>query len=340
MKPFVSHFKIAAVAAVVAAAAIAGIVAVVRLDTTGGGPKRLGDAFVYDIDKLAAIDPQLITYRMLRTFETGLAESRAIAAGPGGAVYAAGDRQVRIFDKTGRRTDLIEIDGTPTCLAISGGRLYVGVRDRVEVYSGTQRTEAWPKAAADSLFSSIAAAGGDVFVADAGNRVVLRYNRQGSLVGRIGERDPERNVPGLVVPSPYLDVAVGPDGLLRAANPGRLCIEAYTSDGYLEFSWGKPSSSIEGFCGCCNPVNFAMFAGGRYVTFEKGLQRVKIYNADGSFGTVAAGPQQLGYDGARPCRTVTECGSGGFDVAVDDEQNVLVLDTVRNVVRIFCEKTK
>ena len=59
---------------------------------------------------------------------------------------------------------------------------------------------------------------GDVFAADAGNRVVLRYDKSGKLLGRIGEKNKERNVPGIVMPSPYLDVTLARDGRGRPAS--------------------------------------------------------------------------------------------------------------------------
>ena len=118
----------------------------------------------------------------------------------------------------------------------------------------------------------------NVFAADAGNRVVLRYDKSGKLAGRIGEKNKERNIPGLIIPSPYLGVVLAPDGLLRVNNTGRHRVEAYTVNGDLESSWGKPSNAIEGFCGCCNPIGLALLPDGRYVTCEKGLPRVKVYS--------------------------------------------------------------
>lgn len=93
---------------------------------------------------------------------------------------------------------------------------------------------------------------------------------------------------------------------------------------------------MEGFCGCCNPVNFAILADGSFVTCEKGIARVKIYAPDGSFVGVVAGPQQLVADGAsRVCETVAQCQAGGFDVAADNQGKVYVLDTIKGVVRMF-----
>ncbi len=107
-------------------------------------------------------------------------------------------------------------------------------------------------------------------------------------------------------------------------------------EGDFEFSWGHRSVEIDGFCGCCNPVNIAVLPGGGFVTCEKGLVRVKIYNSDGEFQNVVAGPAQLVRDGdVRVCDLPEECQSGGFDVAIDRAGRVYVLDTIKNVVRVF-----
>ena len=188
----------------------------------------------------------------------------------------------------------------------------------------------------DAVLTSIAVSKSDVFVADAGNRVVLRYDTAGKLIKSIGRKDENRNIPGFVIPSPYFDLAIGSDGLLRVVNPGRHRIEAYTFDGDLEFWWGQFSTSIEGFCGCCNPVNFAILEDDSFVTCEKGLIRAKIYDPDGKFVGVVAGPEQLVEGGAsRVCTTTAECQAGGFDAAIDMQGRVLVLDTIKNVVRTF-----
>jgi hypothetical protein len=126
-------------------------------------------------------------------------------------------------------------------------------------------------------------------------------------------------------------------------NPGNHRIEAYTFEGDLEFSWGKFSSNVVSFCGCCNPVNFAILRGSRsagtddsFVTCEKGLTRVKIYDVEGAFVGVVAGPEQLVEGGtARIDEWASEGKAIGFDVAVDAAGRIFVLDTIKNVVRIF-----
>ena len=119
--------------------------------------------------------------------------------------------------------------------------------------------------------------------------------------------------------------------------PGMHRIEAYTFDGNLEFWWGEFSSKVEGFCGCCNPVNFVILEDESFVTCEKGLKRVKIYDPEGAFVGVVATPEQLGGI-ARICVLPEECQTGGFDLSVDDKGRIFILDTVKNIVRIFSKK--
>lgn len=324
---------------VVAAAAGVAVIVVLRFDPTASGPVDLGGEFVYDIEDLVRIDPSAIGYRKRFVLETGLGEARAVAVGSDDSIYVAGDRRIAVFESSGAGKSGIDTKGEPVCLAVApDGTVYAGLSDRVEVYKGSDLRFQWPQAPGTALFTSIAVYGRNVFVADAGNRVVLRYDTDGRLVGEIGRRDESRGVPGFIVPSPFFDVAVGSDGLLRAANPGRLRIEAYTFDGYMEFFWGKPSMRLEGFCGCCNPANFAIMPGGGFVTVEKGLQRIKVYDSQGRFKTVVAGPAQFGGDVA-PARSANanKPASGVFDVAVNSKGHVLVLDTLRNAVNIFTE---
>ena len=80
---------------------------------------------------------------------------------------------------------------------------------------------------------------------------------------------------------------------------------------------------IEGFCGCCNPSHFTILNDGKFVTSEKGIARVKVYNRLGILESVVAGSDQF-----------IE-GTVGLDLAVDSENRIYVLDPVKKMVRIF-----
>jgi hypothetical protein len=323
-------------------AAIVAIIALVRFDATGKKGSGLSKEFIYDVYEISKVDPNLILYEeSADSFDSGLAESRGIAVGSKGKIYVCGDEAIRIFNPDGNLIAELRLENSPRCIIpAEDGAIYVGLKDRIEIYDPQgKKLKSWESLGDDALITSIAVTKNDVFVADAGNRIVIRYDTAGNQINRIGEKDTDRNVPGLVIPSPYFDIAVSKDGLLRVVNPGRLRIEAYTFDGDYEFSWGEASPTIEGFCGCCNPANFAVLPDGGFVTSEKGLIRIKVYNSDGGFVAVVAGHDQLAAGSERKiCQFPEECQKGGFDVAVDANGRIFVLDTIKNVIRTFSKK--
>jgi hypothetical protein len=332
-------------------ACVIAIIAVLRFDTTGRQGSGLGKEFEYNLEQIGKIDPNLILYKeTVRPIKTGFAESHAIDVDANGTIYVAGDELVRNFNDNGTSIGEFKLKETPLSLAIDDANnsgssaIFVGLKDHLEIYntSGVLLKQ-WASAGENAHLTSIAVSGDNVFVADAGNRIVYRYDKSGRLINRIGQKNDDRNIPGFVIPSPYFDLAVSRDGLLRVVNPGEHHIETYTFAGDLESVWGEYSNKIEGFCGCCNPVNFAILPGpdvtgakDKFITSEKGLTRVKVYDSKGKFIGVVAGPQQLIEGGkVEVCDSPSECQMGGFDVVVGPDGRIFVLDTIKNIIRIF-----
>jgi len=330
----------ARVGSLVGLAAIAGYAANLfrsRATRRAGKERRvLGDEFRYDVREFQKTDPRLIKYEETGTFSTGLQEARGLRIGPEEKVYIAGDQVVRAFEPDGKKVSEIALDAPPRCVfAAPEGDLFIGYRDHVTVHDAKGKMKAsWGNFAEGAILTGIAATEEDVFLADAGNRIVLRFDRSGKEVCRIGQKDPSRNIPGFVVPSPFFSLAIAADGLLRVANPGRHLIEAYTFDGDLEFSWGKASMAIDGFCGCCNPVNFAVLPDGKFVTCEKGIPRVKIYDTEGNFEAVVAGFERFEKDWAALAEG-TGREARGMDVAVDSKGRVFILNVYSSEVMIM-----
>lgn len=249
---------------------------------------------------------------------TGLSSLHAVAAAAGGRVFVSGDRSLLCY-QDGALISRWSLETPAQCLAVrENGELWLGTGDRVEVRStGGRRLRVSERISGAPLLTSIAVTEQAVFVADAGNRQVLRYDGFARLRGKLGSPGHYR------IPSPYFDLAVGHDGSLWVVNPGRHRLENYSADGRLRSLWGRPSWENDGFCGCCNPSHLALLPDGRFVTSEKGIPRVKIFTPDGRFQALVASPDQFAE------------GVAGLDLAVDSRGHIFVLDPSLRAVRVF-----
>jgi hypothetical protein len=291
--------------------------------------------WAYDDTIFRKTDPKLVRYRQVREFKSARPAPRCVALSKDENLFIGAGKFVTEYSLEGAGLNELALAGEVRCLAIaSDGIIYVGERERVLVYDRKGRLQSeWPAPTGKPYFTGLAVNDTDLFVADAGNRVVLRYDRSGKLKTRIGARTAEKHTPGFIVPSPFFDVELAHDGLLRVTNPGRHQVEAWTVDGDLEFSWGKAGAAIENFCGCCNPINLALLSDGRAVTFEKGIPRVKVYSNEGAFDCVVAGAEAF-EENAKLCGP-NDCTVGGLDGAVDSKGRIYILDLVAANVRIM-----
>ena len=300
------------------------------------------------------------------SIRVGAGMSKSIAAGDG-LLLTAGDGGLAILNRGGAAQ---AVSVAVSCVAISRGEIFAGVGSSVQVFDKQGRLIRQWSVRDAAVLTSIAADERNVYVADAANRVVWRFDRLGSPLGCIGKaavsrvadvssaraegvspsqiqealsaggrdvraargqdaRDAESV--GFVVPSPYFDVIVSPDGLLRVANPGMHRIEARTADGQLEFHWGVAGTGEQAFPGCCNPAQIAILPDGRLVTSDKGaIRRIRIWKSDGpNAGTAGqldvtvAGPTDLGP------------GPGPLDLVVGADGTIYALDSAAGIVRVY-----
>jgi hypothetical protein len=285
--------------------------------------------YAYDLKSLGPPD-SLPRFKELGPVKPALAEISGIAADHQGRIYVCGKGGAEIFDSAGKEMQRFTIPGSAGCIALlPDGNLLLGMTDHVEQWSPAgMRMAEWKPADTSSVITSIAANASFVYVADAGKKIVYQYDHKGNLLSRIGEKDPERKIPGFIVPSPFFDVGISPSGDLWVANPGRYELEKYSPEGSLLSHWGESSMALEGFAGCCNPSHFAFLSDGSFVTSEKGIVRVKICYPDGRFRYLVAGPESF------------EEGTKGLDLAVDCRGRILVLDPYKHLVHIFIPAEK
>jgi len=277
-----------------------------------------------DLDALKKTDPKLILYTEAGRIKTGFQDVRGIAAGSRG-IYAVGDKAVYLFAPEGKLIGATNLPDEPQCIAVDpAGTAFIGANDHVMVV-GPSGTASWPSIGPKALITSIAVGGSSVWVGDAGDRLVVRYSLAGKVLGSFGKRDSATGYPGLIVPSPHLDVAVTSAGNLLVTNPGTHRVETHAPDGKMISAWGRESPDIDGFCGCCNPTDVALFPDGSVVTSEKGLPRVKLYSPKGKFVGVVASADTFNEN------------TNAIDLAVRDGR-VYALDKFNKVIRVYMSK--
>ena len=197
-------------------------------------------------------------------------------------IGVVGDDELVLLNLDGKETARYSIGEKPECFCTdSGGRFWLGFQDRIAILDPREATpKTWRQLGNNAWVTSMTGDETNLYVADAGNRIVLRFDMSGTLLAQIGARDSERGIPGLLVPSPYFDVALDPMGALWVVNPGKHGVESYRPDGSLITSWYRPGMELAGFCGCCNPIHIAFRQDCSLVTLEKGLNRVKVLRPD------------------------------------------------------------
>lgn len=312
--------KIVVACGVFAAVITAAYFMLAQRSVDSGRPVRL------DLSGLKQTDPALVVRAELQVFKPQISNLMALAVGRDDAIYVgslSGD--VEILDADGVRVADFAVGRPVRCLAVAPeGAILAGVEDHVEVFSGDGRREAvWPSPDEKTALTSLAVSSNFVFAADYVNRIVWRFDRSGGLSGRIGDRDNGRRRAGFVVPSPFFDLAVAPDGSLWAANPGEHRLEHFTAAGEFLSAWGRAGLAADEFCGCCNPSHFAIMPDGMFVTSEKRIVRVKLYDRTGVFKGVLCGQEAWSPE------------TTGLDLAADSRGRILVLDPPANAIRVY-----
>jgi sugar lactone lactonase YvrE len=295
-----------------------------------GSIQEQTNPFEYNIDFYKQNDAHLNDYNEINGIKAPYQTLSAVAIGPGDRIYLAGDLAYTIYNRRLQMESSVTCGEQVTAMAVDRNEdVYLGMTNHIGIFSNEGKsTSRWTDFPEKSMITSLALTPKSAFVADAGNFVVLEYNKNGILQRRIGEKDARREIPGFIIPSPFFDLAIDPDGYLWVVDPGRLSLENYTPEGDLRSKWGEPGMDIARFCGCCNPSHIAILDEGSFVTAEKGIARVKVYNRLGQLVSVVAGPDQF-----------TE-GTVGLDLAVDSQNRIYVLDPKRRLVRIFEKKIK
>lgn len=267
-------------------------------------------------------------------FATGFLQTRDLAVGTDERIHIAGDEVVATFDSRGNRLAEIHVNRPPRSVVEQcDGRLVVALKDQIVWFSldGEEQKTSLSLGRQTALTKLAVSETGAVYAADGGTRSIWILDLEGEVQGRIEAGQGQ----GFAVPKAFFPITWA-NGYLIVGHPGRHRIERYTSSGELVSKWGNRSRDLKGFAGCCNPVGVAVTPGGEFVTAERGQPRLKLFDREGKFKALIAGPERFdlkNHDNASD--DLFSCQHGGIDVAVTASGRIFTLEHDTARVRIF-----
>lgn len=134
----------------------------------------------------------------------------------------------------------------------------------------------WEACSDNSDYVSLSLMADRLYVTDSANKNVCVYDTEGMFKQFI-------NSPvGFVVPSYTFDV-FGLNDTIFAVNPGKHRIERFSVDGKFLSAWGVTGGESGAFAGCCNPAYLISTVDGSFITSEKGVPRIALYDKEGVY---------------------------------------------------------
>lgn len=206
----------------------------------------------------------------------------------GGSIYIAMPNNISVYGLSGELQTNFSTPSDIRDITVHDGLIYALFPTRIEVYDrqGEVKHE-WDACSNDSDYCSLAVCQEGVFVTDAANKNICKYNPDGTLARFI------KSPKGFVVPS-YCFGITFIDNVIYCSNPGRHLIESYTTEGEFIASFGKSGAEPGAFSGCCNPAIITPFNNEELLTSEKGIPRISCYRTDGKFRSVLLDSKALG----------------------------------------------
>ena len=252
---------------------------------------------------------------------TGLISPSGVALSHDGSLYIA--------DTGNHRIRRVDSSGTVTTVAGTGERGSSG--DRGPAVAAALNG---PKGVAVD-------AAGTLYIADTGNHRIRRVDSSGTVttIAGTGEYDfIEDDGPAVAA---WLDgpseVAVDDGGNLYIADAGNHRIRRVDLSGTITTvaGPGRPGDSGDGgpavMARLANPGGVALDNGGNLYIADTGYNRIRRVDVSGTITTIA-GTGRFGYGGDGGPAVMAQLGSPA-DVAVDDEGNVYIADTLNSRIR-------
>ena len=92
-----------------------------------------GNLYEYDLGDLNKVDESLICYRETGQITIGIRKPHAVAIGDNNEVYIGGDGSIKVYAVYGSEVNDFAVNGMVYCMAVDGDKLYVGLKDHIEV---------------------------------------------------------------------------------------------------------------------------------------------------------------------------------------------------------------
>jgi hypothetical protein len=303
---------------------VLGILVVIIVDFLGNRPDKRGDnPYALEVDQYKEVDGALLSHKETRNFSLGLLISSDMSL-HGNKLYISGNSSLAVLPLDGSQATMYEILPGATSLEVDDRNIFIGFGNYVAKYSlQGELLQQWDVLGERTVITNLAIKGDHIYVADAGNRRILIYDREGQQTGEFEGKAETAAGHGFIVPSANFDLAVNAFGELWVVNPGKHAMENYSDEGRMRGYWESRSFDIDGFLGCCNPARITTMEDGSFVTSEKGLVRIKIYDQSGQLKSVVASPDLFKEEGKAP------------EVCVDEAGVIYALDFDRDMVRVF-----
>ena len=303
---------------------VMGILAVIIVDFLGNRPDRRGEnPYALEVDQYKEVDGALISHKEIRNFSLGLLSSSDMSL-YGNKLYISGNSALAVLPLDGSEASMHEILPGATSLEVDDRHIFIGFGTYVAKYSHDgELLQQWPDLGERTVITNLAIKGDKIYVADAGNRRIVIFNREGDVTGEFEGKAETTAGHGFIVPSANFDLAVNSYGELWVVNPGKHALENYSDEGRMRGFWESRSFDIDGFLGCCNPARITTMEDGSFVTSEKGLVRIKIFDQSGKLLSVVASPDLFKEEGEAP------------EVCADADGVVYALDFDKDMVRVF-----
>lgn len=301
------------------------ILGVIIVDFMGNRPDRRGEnPYALEVDQYRVVDAELISHKETRNFSLGLLIASDMSYHKN-ILYISGNSSLVVLPLDGTQATMLEILPGATCLEVDDQHIFVGFGSFVAKYNHAgELLQRWDDLGERTVLTNLAIKEDRIYVADAGNRRIVIFNREGEQTGEFEGKAESEAGHGFIVPSANFDLAVNSFGELWVVNPGKHAVENYSDDGRMRGFWENMSFEIDGFLGCCNPARITTLEDGSFVTSEKGLVRIKIYDESGVLKSVVASPDLFKEEeGKAP------------EVCADENNVIYALDFDKDMVRVF-----